>query len=111
MVKVSKQFVDDTLWPEFLEISETLRTYLSEITDRIVHQVIHQDSSNAEVVENHLQLSHNPITADHEADSTVQSEERSGLHNEQASGEVDDNDGSSVRFKSKRKKKKKRKRR
>lgn len=50
MARVSKRFVDETLWPEFQEISETLRTYLSEITDRVVSQVIHQDSSEAEVV-------------------------------------------------------------
>jgi hypothetical protein len=51
MAKVSKKFVDETLWPEFQEISETLRTYLSEVTDRVVSEVIHQDSSEAEVVE------------------------------------------------------------
>lgn len=50
MARVSKRFVDETLWPEFLEISKTLKAYLSEITDRVVTQVIHQDSSEAEVV-------------------------------------------------------------
>ncbi|GAB6192885.1 hypothetical protein [Desulfocastanea catecholica] len=50
MARVSKKFVDETLWPEFNEISETLKAYLSEITDRVVTQVIHQDSSEAEVV-------------------------------------------------------------
>jgi len=51
MAKVSRRFVTETLWPEFQEISETLETYLSEVTDRIVSQVIHQDRSEAEVVE------------------------------------------------------------
>ncbi len=50
MARVSERFVDETLWPEFQEISETLRAYLAEITDRVVSQVIHQDSSEAEVV-------------------------------------------------------------
>ncbi len=50
MARVSKRFVDETLWPEFLEFSETLKAYLSEITDRVVSQVIHRDSSEAEVV-------------------------------------------------------------
>lgn len=50
MARVTKPFVDETLWPEFTEISATLQTYLSEITDRVVSQVIHQDSSEAEVV-------------------------------------------------------------
>jgi len=51
MARVSKNFVNETLWPEFQEISNTLETYLSEVTDRIVSQVIHQDSSEVEVVE------------------------------------------------------------
>lgn len=56
MARVSKKFVDETLWPEFRELSETLRTYLSDVTDRVVSQVIHQDSSEAEVVEEPGQL-------------------------------------------------------
>jgi hypothetical protein len=56
MAKVSKRFVDETLWPEFQQISETLRSYLSEVTDRVVQQVIHQDSSEAEVIEKPKQL-------------------------------------------------------
>ncbi len=56
MVKVSKKFVDETLWPEFRELSETLSAYLSEVTDRVVREVIHKDSSEAEVVEEPGQL-------------------------------------------------------
>ena len=56
MARVSERFVDETLWPEFQEISETLRNYLSEITDRVVSQVIHQDSSEAEVVKEQVMI-------------------------------------------------------
>ncbi len=56
MARVSKRFVDETLWPEFQEISESLRSYLSDVTDRVVQQVIHQDSSEAEVIEKPKQL-------------------------------------------------------
>jgi hypothetical protein len=56
MAKVSKKFVDETLWPEFLEFSDTLESYLADVTDRVVAQVIHQDSSDAEVVDYPLQL-------------------------------------------------------
>lgn len=56
MARVSKRFVDETLWPEFQEISETLRAYLGEITDRVVSQVIHQDSSEAEVVKEKVMI-------------------------------------------------------
>jgi cell division septation protein DedD len=56
MARVSKRFVDETLWPEFQEISDSLQTYLSEVTDRVVSQVIHQDSSDADVVDDPSQL-------------------------------------------------------
>ncbi len=51
MARVSKKFVDETLWPEFQEFAGTLRTYLSDVTDNVVSQVIHKDSSEATVVE------------------------------------------------------------
>jgi len=47
MVRVSKRFVDETLWPQFQQVSETLRTYLSEVTDRVVSQVLSEDLSEA----------------------------------------------------------------
>ena len=51
MAKVPSRFVEETLWPEFQEISRTLRTYLSDVTERVITEVIHRDSSEAEVVE------------------------------------------------------------
>ena len=56
MARVSRRFVDQTLWPEFQEIQASLQAYLTDVTDRVVHQVIHQDSSEAEVVETPGQL-------------------------------------------------------
>ena len=56
MARVPKRFVDETLWPEFQEISSTLQLYLAEVTDRIVQQVISQDTSDAEVVGDPKQL-------------------------------------------------------
>jgi hypothetical protein len=56
MARVTKRFVDETLWPEFQQISDSLASYLSEVTDRVVSQVIHQDSSEAEVVDEPYQL-------------------------------------------------------
>ena len=53
---VSGRFVEETLWPEYLELYETLRVYLSEVTDRVVQRVIHQDSSEVEVSEEPKQL-------------------------------------------------------
>jgi hypothetical protein len=51
MAKVPQSFVDETLWPEFQELSDTLRSYLADVTDRVVQEVIHQDSSEADVVD------------------------------------------------------------
>ncbi len=50
MVKVSKRFVDETLWPEFLKLSDQLEQYIEKTTERIISQVLHEDSSEAEVV-------------------------------------------------------------
>mgnify|MGYP006295164439 CR=1 FL=1 len=50
MVRAPRQFIEETVWPEFEQISRTLDAYLQEVTDRVVHQVLHRDSSDAEVV-------------------------------------------------------------
>ena len=47
MAKVSKTFVDETLWPEFLELDDILESYLSDITDRVIQEAIYQGSSEA----------------------------------------------------------------
>lgn len=47
MVRVSKRFVDETLWPEYRQIQDTLRKYLDEVTERVTAEVIHKDSSEA----------------------------------------------------------------
>jgi hypothetical protein len=56
MARVSETFVDETLWPAFQEFSSTLARYLSEVTERVVSEVIHTDSSDAEVVSQPRQL-------------------------------------------------------
>jgi len=61
MVQVPESFVDETLWPEFQKINSELQEYLQDITQRVVTQVLHEDSSDAEVVEEPLQISMNQI--------------------------------------------------
>ena len=51
MAKVSKTFVDETLWPEFEKFDKTLKSYLDEITNKVIFETIHADSSEAEVVQ------------------------------------------------------------
>ena len=47
MVRVSKSFVDKTLWPEYLELSKQLRAYLHDITQKVIREAIFEDSSEA----------------------------------------------------------------
>jgi len=56
MAKLSQRFVDDTLWPQYEAFSDSLREYLAEVTDRVVSQVIHDDLTEAAVVEEPPQL-------------------------------------------------------
>lgn len=51
MAVVSSNFVDETLWPQFLELDKTLRSYLNDITNRVISESIHSDNSEAEVVQ------------------------------------------------------------
>jgi hypothetical protein len=50
MARVPKRFLDETLWPEFQELSATLRRYLDEVTERVVSEGVYADSSEAVVV-------------------------------------------------------------
>jgi hypothetical protein len=47
MVKVPASFVNETLWAEFEQISSALRAYVDEVTERILADVLHGDSSEA----------------------------------------------------------------
>lgn len=110
MAKVSKGFVDETLWPEFQEISGTLQSYLSEVTDRVVHQVIHQDNSEAEIVEKSKQL---VFTGADSNRTTDPAQDSLKAKTDQQNGTTDqrtDNSSKGNR-KNRRKKRKKRKRR
>lgn len=56
MARVSARFVDETLWPEFLQIHAVLTSYLDDVTNRVLTQVIHGDVSEAAVVSEPAQL-------------------------------------------------------
>jgi len=57
MAVVSSNFVDETLWPQFLELDKTLRSYLNDITNRVISESIHSDNSEAEVVQQLIEAS------------------------------------------------------
>jgi hypothetical protein len=61
MARIPKRFVDETLWPQFEQLSETLRSHLNEVTQRVVAEVLHQDTSEAsEVPEGQLPVFSDP---------------------------------------------------
>ena len=47
MLKTPKAFIEQVLWPEFQELDEALRRYLSEVTARIIREEVHKDLSEA----------------------------------------------------------------
>jgi len=49
MLKAPKSFVDETFWPEYCELSNVLTEYIANITDKVIRETIHNDTSEAEV--------------------------------------------------------------
>jgi hypothetical protein len=47
MLRVPKSFVDNTLWPEYLELGKALDEYLNEATDRIIREEVFSDAGEA----------------------------------------------------------------
>jgi hypothetical protein len=50
MVRVPRSFVNDTLWPQYLELSATLHDYLADITDRVIAEGVHRDTREADII-------------------------------------------------------------
>lgn len=48
MVRVPKTFVNETLWPEFQEMCQTLQGYLAEVTERVIRETLQQKPEEAE---------------------------------------------------------------
>jgi hypothetical protein len=50
MVRVSRRFVDETLWPEYQQIARTLFSHLDQITNRLIGEALHHDASDPQEV-------------------------------------------------------------
>jgi len=50
MVNAPESFIEQTLWPEFQELAETLSDYLREITEKVIQESVHGDTSEEEVM-------------------------------------------------------------
>jgi hypothetical protein len=47
IVRAPRSFVDNTLWPEFLELQAALHSYLNEATERIIREEVFRDADEA----------------------------------------------------------------
>ncbi|MGC8537114.1 MAG: hypothetical protein ACP5QR_16605 [Rhizomicrobium sp.] len=47
MLRVPQTFVDQVLWPEFQELNGALIQYLNNVTDRVIREEVHRDTSEA----------------------------------------------------------------
>jgi len=45
MAMVPRRFLEETLWPQFVQLSQVLEQYLFEVTERVIAQAIHADAS------------------------------------------------------------------
>jgi hypothetical protein len=48
LVRSPRSFINQTLWPEYLEISRALDEYLREATERIIREEVFADADEAE---------------------------------------------------------------
>jgi tRNA nucleotidyltransferase (CCA-adding enzyme) len=56
MLRVPRRFVDDTLWPEFVELDSVLRETLERATEQVLKTVFEQETSEAEVRDDQKQV-------------------------------------------------------
>jgi hypothetical protein len=56
MVRAPKSFLEQVLWPEFLQINEALVDYLAEITDRIIRDEVFGETADAEEIDEPVKL-------------------------------------------------------
>ena len=50
MVRVPRSFVNETLWPQYLDLSNTLRNYLEDITNRVIAEGVHGDTTEEDII-------------------------------------------------------------
>jgi hypothetical protein len=51
MLTVPQGFLDQILWPEFVQIDEALTEYLADITEKIIRNEVYGDTGEGEEVE------------------------------------------------------------
>jgi hypothetical protein len=48
MALLNRSFVNDTLWPEYMELQSTLSAYFDALTDRVIEQALEVKAGEAE---------------------------------------------------------------
>jgi len=56
VAKVQQSFLDKTIWPEYQALSKVLKEYISNITEKVIHDHIFKDASEATVMDEPKQL-------------------------------------------------------
>jgi hypothetical protein len=51
VIQAPQSFINQVLWPEFQELNTALTDYLSEITDRVIREEVHGETSDADEVD------------------------------------------------------------
>lgn len=51
VARVPERFVNRTLWPHYRELSKQLEAYLCSMTERIIKEAVHADTSDSDVIE------------------------------------------------------------
>lgn len=54
MLRVPETFVDETLWPEFCQLDEALREHLDAVAERVIHEAVNTDTSEANEIRGEL---------------------------------------------------------
>ena len=56
MAKISVSFVEDMLWPEFVELDKALHAHLDEITNRVIRESIFAGDAEPEIRQGSLKI-------------------------------------------------------
>lgn len=51
MVRVPKDFIEKILWPEYQALNKVLREYINQMTEKIITEEIHRDTTEAQEID------------------------------------------------------------
>ena len=56
VIKAPESFIQQILWPEFQELNAALVAYLAEVTERVIREEVHRETSDAEEIDEPPQI-------------------------------------------------------